>query len=116
MDINPSDTLQYQSAREDRDERHICPLQLEIIRRALRLWTNPDDVIFSPFAGIGSEGYVALQNGRRFIGVELKDSYYQQLCANLAAATRQQQLFSGGISDSSVKTTLSPDSGSPDLL
>ena len=75
MDINPSDTLQYASARENDDERHICPLQLEIIRRGVELWTNPGDIVLSPFAGIGSEGYVSLQMGRRFVGTELKASY-----------------------------------------
>jgi DNA modification methylase len=83
MDINPSDTLQFRSARENEDERHICPLQLTVIRRGLELWTNPGDVVFSPFAGIGSEGYVALEEGRRFIGAELKKSYYEQACRNL---------------------------------
>lgn len=86
MDIDPSDTLQYMSAREHDDERHICPLQLGVIRRAIQLWTNPGDAVFSPFAGIGSEGYVALQEGRRFIGAELKASYYRQAARNLAAA------------------------------
>ncbi|MBV9309181.1 MAG: site-specific DNA-methyltransferase [Solirubrobacterales bacterium] len=85
MDINPSDTLQHRSVREHEDERHICPLQLEVIRRALLLWSNPDDVVFSPFAGIASEGVVALEEGRRFIGVELKRAYWEQGCANLAA-------------------------------
>lgn len=85
-DINPSDTLQYASAREHDDERHICPLQLEVIRRGIELWTNPGDVVLSPFAGIGSEGYVSLQMGRRFVGVELKESYYRQASRNLAAA------------------------------
>ena len=84
-DINPSDTLQFRSARADEDERHICPLQLEVIRRAVRLWTNPGDVVLSPFAGIGSEGVVSLQEGRRFVGAELKDTYYAQMCRNLAA-------------------------------
>lgn len=83
MDINPSETLQRESAREHDDERHIAPLQLEVIRRAVRLWTNPGDVVLSPFAGIGSEGYVALQEGRRFVGAELKGSYYRQMAANL---------------------------------
>ena len=83
MDINPSDTLQHRSAREDEDERHICPLQLEVIDRALKLWTNENDVVFSPFAGIGSEGYCALRYGRRFMGVELKKSYYEQAVRNL---------------------------------
>lgn len=86
MDIDPSDTLQYMSAREHDDERHICPLQLEVIRRGIELWTNPDEIVLSPFAGIGSEGYVAIQIGRRFVGVELKDSYYQQAARNLATA------------------------------
>ena len=75
-DINPSDTLQFRSAREHDDERHICPLQLEVIRRGIELWTNPKDVVLSPFAGIGSEGYVAVEMGRKFVGVELKESYY----------------------------------------
>ena len=88
MDINPSDTLQYQSAREHDDERHICPLQLEVIRRGVELWTNPGDVVLSPFAGIGSEGHVSLQMGRKFIGIELKESYYQQAARNLQAALR----------------------------
>ena len=95
MDIDPSDTLQYRSAREHDDERHICPLQLDVIRRALRLWTNPRDRVLSPFAGIGSEGFVALEEGRRFIGVELKRSYFGQACRNLAAAKKQQTLFGG---------------------
>jgi DNA modification methylase len=85
MDIDPSDTLQYRSAREHDDERHICPLQLEVIRRCLRLWSNPGDNVLSPFAGIGSEGYVALQEGRRFVGCELKRSYYEQAARNLAS-------------------------------
>lgn len=88
MDINPSDTLQYASARESDDERHICPLQLEVIRRGIDLWTNPGDIVLSPFAGIGSEGYVSLQMGRRFIGAELKASYYRQAASNLSMATR----------------------------
>ncbi len=88
MDINPSDTLQYQSAREHDDERHICPLQLEVIRRGVELWTNPGDVVLSPFAGIGSEGHVALQMGRKFVGVELKESYYRQAARNLENAMR----------------------------
>jgi DNA modification methylase len=90
MDINPSDTLQKTSARDDDDSRHICPLQLTVIRRAIELWSNPGDVVFSPFAGIGSEGYVALQEGRRFVGAELKDTYYRQACANLKNAIAQK--------------------------
>ena len=86
-----SDTLQHRSAREHDDERHICPLQLEVIRRCVRLWTNPGDVVLSPYTGIGSEGYVALQEGRRFVGAELKTSYYQQAARNLAEACHCKQ-------------------------
>lgn len=94
MDINPSDTLQYASARDHDDERHICPLQLEVIRRGIRLWTRPGDVVASPFAGIGSEGYCAIQMGRKFIGTELKESYFKQASRNLEAATvKTQDLF-----------------------
>ncbi len=88
-DIDPNDTLQYRSAREHDDERHICPLQLEVIRRGVDLWTNPGDVVLSPFAGIGSEGFVALQMQRRFVGVELKRSYYEQAARNLQNALRE---------------------------
>ncbi len=89
MDIDPNDTLQYMSAREHDDERHICPLQLEVIRRGIDLWTNPGEIVLSPFAGIGSEGYVSVQMGRRFVGVELKESYYRQAKANIDGATKQ---------------------------
>lgn len=92
-DINPSDTLQFRSAREHDDERHICPLQLEVIRRGIDLWSNPGDVVLSPFAGIGSEGYVALEMGRRFVGAELKESYYGQAARNLQQALAQTSLF-----------------------
>jgi DNA modification methylase len=92
-DIDPSDTLQFRSAREHDDERHICPLQLEVIRRGVDLWTNPGDVVLSPFAGIGSEGYVANEMGRRFVGVELKASYYQQAARNLQSIGDQSSLF-----------------------
>jgi DNA modification methylase len=92
-DIDPSDTLQYASAREHDDERHICPLQLEVIRRGIDLWTNPGDIVLSPFAGIGSELYVAVEMGRRAVGVELKSSYYQQAVRNLHAVGAQGSLF-----------------------
>jgi DNA modification methylase len=90
MDINPSNTLQFRSARESDDERHICPLQLEVIERAIDLWTNPGDLVYSPFAGIGSEGYVSIQKGRRFVGAELKRSYWELACRNLASAKSSQ--------------------------
>lgn len=86
LDINPSDTLQHRSAREHNDEKHIAPLQLEVIRRAVALWTNPGDVVCSPYAGIGSEGYVSVLMGRRFVGAELKGSYYRQMVRNLDRA------------------------------
>lgn len=82
MDINPSNTLQRTSAREEKDEKHICPLQLDVIKRGINLWTNPNDIVFTPFMGIGSEVYQALKMGRRGIGIELKESYYNQAVIN----------------------------------
>lgn len=86
MDIRQSDTLQKNSAREEKDERHICPLQLEVIRRCIELWTNPGDIVLEPFGGIGSVPYVARKLGRRAVACELKESYYRQMVANVAAA------------------------------
>ena len=91
MDINPSDTLQYRSARANEDERHICPLQLEVIRRGLQLWSNPGDVVLSPFAGIGSEGYCSIQAGRQFVGFELKPSYFNCAVKNLTEVASNRQ-------------------------
>lgn len=96
MDINPSNTLQYTTARDEEDERHICPLQLDVIERCIQLWSNPSDVVLSPFAGIGSEGHVAIKLGRKFVGIELKPSYYRIAANNLAiaeASTRELTLF-----------------------
>lgn len=93
MDINPSDTLQYKSAREHDDERHICPLQLEVIRRGIKLWTNPGDVVLTPFLGIGSEVYTAVEMGRRGIGAELKESYFGQAAKNIASLSQQSDMF-----------------------
>ena len=90
FDIDPSDTLQRESAREDDDSRHICPLQLTVIRRAIELWSNPGDTVLSPFAGIGSEGFVALEEGRKFVGAELKETYYRQAVRNLESALRSR--------------------------
>lgn len=89
MDINPSKTLQKESAREEKDERHICPLQLQVIERAVDLWTNPGDTVYSPFMGIGSEGHVALLKGRKFHGCELKESYHKQAVGNLIHAAKE---------------------------
>lgn len=92
MDINPSDTLQASSAKEDKDERHICPLQLGVIRRGINLWTNPGDTVLTPFLGIGSEAVVALQQGRRAIGIELKSSYYKQAVRNCEGTQAYEQI------------------------
>jgi len=86
MDIRQSDTLQKKSARDEKDERHICPLQLEVIKRCIELWTNPGDIVLDPFTGIGSTNYMALRLDRRTIGIELKDSYYAQGVANCEMA------------------------------
>jgi DNA modification methylase len=92
MDIDAGNTLQKDSARDDADERHIAPLQLDVIGRAIDLWTNPGDTVYSPFAGIGSEGWMSLAKGRRFVGAELKASYFKQACGNMDAAGRQVEL------------------------
>ena len=95
-DINYSDTLQYTSARDEKDEKHICPLQLETIRRCLHLWSNEGDTVLSPFGGIGSEGYESLRLNRNYIGIELKESYYNQMQRNLKrmiADKMQPKLF-----------------------
>lgn len=81
--INATETLQYRAARENEDERHICPLQLEVVRRGVRLWSNPGEVVFSPFGGIGTEPYVAVEMGRRGMAVELKSSYYNLAVKNM---------------------------------
>lgn len=90
-DINQSDTLNGKNAREDCDERHICPLQLPVIERCVELWSNPGDIVLDPFSGIGSTGYQAILMGRRYVGVELKESYYRQSIRNMEAADRQRE-------------------------
>lgn len=84
--IRESDTLNYQTAREEQDERHICPLQLGFIDRCIRLWSNPGETVLSPFAGIGSEGHQAILRKRKFIGCELKPSYWNSAVSNLRKA------------------------------
>lgn len=84
--IRESNTLNVAAGRESADERHICPLQLDLIERAVRLWSNRGETVFSPFAGIGSEGYVSIQQGRKFIGIELKASYWKAAVGNLQRA------------------------------
>lgn len=87
MDINQTDTLNVAIARTDRDEKHLCPLQLDLIERALVLWSNRGDVVLSPFMGVGSEGYQSIKAKRRFIGIELKESYFHQAVKNLETAS-----------------------------
>jgi hypothetical protein len=94
MDIRATRTLQYRAARDGNDERHICPLQLDVIERALQLWTNEGDIVLSPFAGIGSEGYCAIKMKRKFIGIELKPSYYDTMVSNLKQAERDREVVS----------------------
>lgn len=84
--IRESDTLNVQVGRDAPDERHICPLQLGLIERCVRLWSNPGETVASPFAGIGSEGYVSVKIGRRFVGCELKPSYWKAAISNLVQA------------------------------
>lgn len=96
FDIDQTRVLDYAAARAEQDERHICPLQLDVIDRCIHLWTNPGDVVLSPFAGIGSEGHEAVRMGRKFIGIELKDSYFRIAAKMLREAeesTRQGVLF-----------------------
>lgn len=89
MDIKQSNTLQRKSARDEKDERHICPLQLDVIKRCIELWTNPGDIVLDPFAGIGSTNYMALRMDRRTIGIELKDSYFRQAVGNCEMAMQE---------------------------
>jgi len=93
MTVDQGRVLNRDGARDNADERHICPLQLDVIERAVELWSNPGDLVYSPFAGIGSEGHGALTLGRRFIGSELKESYFRQACENLRIAKSQLSLF-----------------------
>lgn len=91
MDINQTRTLQYRGGRDTADEVHVSPLQLDVIERCIDLWTNHGDVVFTPFMGIGSEVYAAVEMGRRGIGIELKPSYYKQALKNLSKIGTGQQ-------------------------
>lgn len=91
FDISRTDVLNVKVAKDNRDEKHICPLQLGVIRRAVQLWSNPNELVFSPFAGIGSEGYVSIQEGRKFVGIELKEQYFNVACKNLDEAVAESQ-------------------------
>ena len=90
-DINQSATLQRASARSEKDERHICPLQLPVIERCIELWSKKGEIVLDPFDGIGSTGYQALKMGRRHVGVELKKSYFEQAAANLRLAEQEAE-------------------------
>jgi DNA modification methylase len=86
MNIRQGNVLNVRMARDQNDERHLCPLQLDLIERAITLWSNPGDTVISPFMGIGSEGYSAVKLGRRFVGAELKESYYRQAISYIGEA------------------------------
>ena len=90
-DINQSATLQRKSARTEKDEKHICPLQLPVIERCVELWSKEHEIVLDPFDGIGSTGYQALKMGRRHVGIELKESYFMQAALNLEAAEQEAQ-------------------------
>lgn len=91
FDIDQSEVLNKEVARDNADERHICPLQIDLIRRAVQIWSNPGDVIGSPFAGIGSEGYGAILEARKFVGIELKETYFNVGLSNLRVADQQMK-------------------------
>lgn len=95
MTIDQSNVLNVQMAKDGQDERHLCPLQLDVIERALVMWSNPGDAVLSPFMGIGSEGVMSLRLGRRFVGVEKKESYWRQACRYLHAEDRQVDMIAG---------------------
>lgn len=97
MDIRQSRTLNARPARDENDVRHVCPLQLDVIHRCLQLWSNPGDVVFSPFTGIGSEGYESILCGRKFLGIELKESYFDEACKNLADAQAKIENSKSGL-------------------
>jgi DNA modification methylase len=99
--IRETETLNVAEGRESEDERHICPLQLGTIERCVRLWSNSGETVLSPFAGIGSEGFVSLKHDRRFVGIELKNSYWRAAVRNLERAERASRpldMFAGLVS------------------
>jgi len=91
FDIDQGRTLNKLPARDENDTKHMCPLQLDVIERCIHLWTNPGDLVFSPFTGIGSEGYTAVKMGRRFVGTELKPQYWELACQNIEDAMHEQK-------------------------
>lgn len=97
MDIRETDTLNVAEGRAEDDTKHICPLQLGVIDRIVRLYSNPGEIVFSPFTGIGSEGYVALKLGRRFYGCELKDEYFRAAQRNMERAVMARSQSAGSL-------------------
>jgi len=93
MTIDQGNVLNRKGSKEQGDERHICPLQLDVIERALKLWSAPGDLVYSPFTGIGSEGYQAIKMGRKFVGSELKNSYFKDAALWMKQAESEQDLF-----------------------
>ena len=106
MDIKQSNTLQKKNARDKKDERHICPLQLEVIQRGIELWSNPGDIVFDPFSGIGSTQYMALRLGRRAIGSELKESYFKCAVDNCNMALDEGSIYIDGKGQIGGQTSL----------
>ena len=94
MDIRQTNVLNAKVARDAHDEKHICPLQLDVIEKSLELWTNKDDLVFDPFAGIGSTGYISIKTGRRFKGIELKKQYFEQATKYIMSAENQNRQLS----------------------
>lgn len=89
-EIRETNTLNTRVAKDDADERHICPLQLDLIERCVRLWSNKGELVLTPFAGIGSEVYVAVKLGRRGVGIELKPSYWRTAVDNMRSLDAEQ--------------------------
>ena len=106
MDIKQSNTLQKKNARDKNDERHICPIQLEVIQRRIELWSNPGDIVFDPFSGIGSTQYMALRLGRRAIGSELKESYFKCAVDNCNMALDEGSIYIDGKGQIGGQTSL----------
>lgn len=97
MTIDQSNVLNVKMAKDSSDERHLCPLQLDVIERAIVMWSNPGNVVLSPFMGIGSEGVMAMRLGRRFIGTEMKESYWRQACRYLDAEDSQPDMIASAV-------------------